>query len=320
MTNSALQVNPRIKPSAPAAAKPRGRRRFRWNEGYIGFVYLLPAGAFFLTFVLIPLIQTFNLSLWDWSGLQGAPSTWVGLDNYREILSNPESLSALSHSMVFILTFCIIPVTLGITFAALFSRQKIAGLVFFRTIVFLPQVIASVVIGIAWRWVYQDRGTLNQFLGFFGIESTRGWLGDFDWALPAVGIIGSWVMTGLCMVLFLSGVGRIDSDLYDAVRVDGGGAFREFFSVTLPGLRPELTVATTITIIAALRTFDIVFVTTKGGPGKQTIVPGTEIYRLAFRENAIGEAATMAVVLAIIVFTLVRTVAWLLRDRDGINT
>jgi raffinose/stachyose/melibiose transport system permease protein len=222
--------------------------------------------------------------------------------------------------MVFILTFCVIPVTLGITFAAIFSRQKIAGMVFFRTVVFLPQVISSVVIGIAWRWVYQDRGTLNQFLGFFGIESTRGWLGDFDWALPAVGIIGSWVMTGLCMVLFLSGVGRIDSDLYDAVKVDGGGAFREFFSVTLPGLRPEFTVATTITIIAALRTFDIVFVTTKGGPGKETIVPGTEIYRLAFRENAIGEGATMAVLLAIIVFTLVRTVGWLLRDRDGINS
>jgi raffinose/stachyose/melibiose transport system permease protein len=312
-------MNQEIKSAAAKPAKPRRRRRFRWNEGYFGFLYLLPAALFFLTFVLIPLIQTFNLSLWDWSGIQGAPSTWVGLDNYRYVLSNPESLAALSHSMVFIVTFCIIPVTLGITFAALFSRQKIAGLVFFRTIVFLPQVISSVVIGIAWRWVYQDRGTLNQFLGFFGIESTRGWLGDFDWALPAVGIIGSWVMTGLCMVLFLSGVGRIDSDLYDAVKVDGGGAFREFFAVTLPGLRPELTVATTITIIAALRTFDIVFVTTKGGPGKETIVPGTEIYRLAFRENEIGEAATMAVVLAVIVFTLVRTVGWLLRDRDGIR-
>ena len=320
MSASVTHGIPRTQLSKKSVPKSRKNVRFRWKEGYIGFAYLIPAGTLFVTFMLTPLIQTFNLSLWDWSGIQGAPATWVGLDNYRQVLSDPESLSALSHSMVFILTFCIIPVSLGITFAALFSRQKIAGLVFFRTVVFLPQVIASVVIGIAWRWVYQDRGTLNQFLGFFGIESTRGWLGDFDWALPAVGVIGSWVMTGLCMVLFLSGVGRIDSDLYDAVKVDGGGAFREFFSVTLPGLRPELTVATTITIIAALRTFDIVFVTTKGGPGKETIVPGTEIYRLAFRENAIGEAATMAVVLAIIVFTLVRTVAWLLRDRDGINT
>lgn len=319
MSSSVTQEIEKTQLSSKSSPKTRRNARFKWKEGYIGFAYLIPAGALFVTFMLSPLIQTFNLSLWDWSGIQGAPATWVGLDNYRQVLSDPESLSALSHSMVFILTFCIIPVSLGITFAALFSRQKIAGMVFFRTVVFLPQVIASVVIGIAWRWVYQDRGTLNQFLGFFGIESTRGWLGDFDWALPAVGIIGSWVMTGLCMVLFLSGVGRIDSDLYDAVKVDGGGAFREFFSVTLPGLRPELTVATTITIIAALRTFDIVFVTTKGGPGKETIVPGTEIYRLAFRENAIGEAATMAVVLAVIVFTLVRTVAWLLRDRDGIS-
>ncbi len=297
----------------------RRKRKLRWRPEYVGYFYLIPAAAFFLTFVLFPLIQTFNLSMWDWTGIQGAPSTFVGLANYESVLTDPDTLAALSHSIVFIVTFCLIPVTLGITFAALFSRQKIAGLVFFRTVVFLPQVIASVVIGVAWRWVYQDRGTLNQFLGFLGFPMERGWLGDFDWALPAVGVIGSWVMTGLCMVLFLSGVGRIDQDLYDSVKVDGGGAFREFFSVTLPGLKPELTVATTITIIAALRTFDLVFVTTKGGPGKQTIVPGTEIYRLAFRENEVGEAATMAMLLAVIVFTLVRTVGWLLRDKDGIS-
>ena len=297
----------------------RRKRKLRWRPEYVGYFYLIPAAAFFLTFVLFPLVQTFNLSMWDWTGIQGAPSTFVGLETYESVLTDPDTIAALSHSIVFIVTFCLIPVTLGITFAALFSRQKIAGLVFFRTVVFLPQVIASVVIGVAWRWVYQDRGTLNQFLGILGFPMERGWLGDFDWALPAVGVIGSWVMTGLCMVLFLSGVGRIDQDLYDSVKVDGGGAFREFFSVTLPGLKPELTVATTITIIAALRTFDLVFVTTKGGPGKQTIVPGTEIYRLAFRENEVGEAATMAMLLAVIVFTLVRTVGWLLRDKDGIS-
>jgi raffinose/stachyose/melibiose transport system permease protein len=295
------------------------RRKFRWKEQYVAYFYLIPASLFFYTFLIFPLIQTINLSMWDWSGIQGAPATWVGLENYAKVLGDSDTFRALSHSMVFIVTFCFIPVILGITFAALFSRQKIAGLIFFRTVVFIPQVIASVVIGVAWRWVYQDRGTLNLFLGFLGFPSERGWLGDFDWALIAVGVIGSWVMTGLCMVLFLSGVGRIDSDLYDAVKVDGGGAFREFFAVTLPGLRTELTVATTITIIAALRTFDLVFVTTKGGPGKQTIVPGTEIYRLGFRENEIGEAATMAVLLAVIVFVLVRTIGWFLRDRDGIS-
>jgi raffinose/stachyose/melibiose transport system permease protein len=290
-------------------------RRYRWRPEYIGYLYLVPAALFSFSFVLWPLSQTVYLSFWNWNGLSTA--TWAGFDNYVKVLSRNETYMALSHSLVFLVTFCVIPVTLGITFAAVFSRRSFIGLSFFRTLVFLPQVIASVVIGVTWRWVYQDRGTLNQVLGFIGIQTERPWLGDFDWALPAVGLIGSWVMTGLCMVLFLSGVGRIDQDLYDAVKVDGGGAFREFFSVTLPGLRPELTVATTITIIAALRTFDIVFVTTSGGPGKQTIIPGTEIYRLAFREGAIGEAATIAVLLAIIVFTLVRAVAWLLKENDG---
>jgi raffinose/stachyose/melibiose transport system permease protein len=299
----------------PAPRISTKSRRIKWRPEYIGYFYLVPAALFSFSFVLWPLSQTVYLSFWNWNGLSTA--TWAGFDNYVKVLSRNETYMALSHSLVFLVTFCVIPVTLGITFAAVFSRQKFIGLSFFRTLVFLPQVIASVVIGVTWRWVYQDRGTLNQVLGFIGIQTDRPWLGDFDWALPAVGLIGSWVMTGLCMVLFLSGVGRIDQDLYDAVKVDGGGAFREFFSVTLPGLRPELTVATTITIIAALRTFDIVFVTTSGGPGKQTIIPGTEIYRLAFREGAIGEAATIAVLLAIIVFTLVRAVAWLLKEDDG---
>jgi len=155
---------------------------------------------------------------------------------------------------------------------------------------------------------------VNQLLTFFGIPSNTPWLGDFTWALPAVGLVGTWVMTGLCMVLFLSGVGRIDSDLYDAAKVDGAGPFREFFAVTLPGLRPEFVVATTITIIAALRTFDLVFVTTQGGPGKSTIVPGTEIYRTAFREGDIGYASTLAVILAVVIFALVRGVNYVLRE------
>ena len=301
--------------------KPGGRMKPSSKLGqadYIGYFYVLPAALFFVSFVLYPLFQTFYLYLYEWSGIIGAPVTFVGLGNYLGILAEPNTLRALSHTAVFIFTFAVIPVTLGLTFAALFSRQKIAGLTFFRTVIFLPQVIASVVIGVAWRWVYSDRGTLNQVLTLLGSTENRAWLGDFEWALLAVGLIGSWVMTGLCMVLFLSGVGRIDSDLYDAVKIDGGGAIREFFTVTLPGLRPELTVAATITIIAALRSFDLVFVTTKGGPGKETIVPGTEIYRLAFRESALGEAASMAILLAVIIFVLVRFIGFVLRDRDGI--
>lgn len=276
------------------------------------YLYIAPAGLFFLVFVLFPLGQTVYLSFWKWNGI--SPGTWDGIQNYIDAFNNPASLLALSHSLLFIVTFCAIPVTLGVTFAAIFSRQKIFGLTFFRTVLFVPQVISSVVIGVAWRWMYQDTGTVNQVLNLVGIPSNIPWLGDFTWALPAVGLIGSWVMTGLCMVLFLAGVGRIDGDLYDAAKMDGAGPVREFFNVTLPGLRPELRVAMTITIITALRTFDLVFVTTQGGPGKSTIVPGTEIYRTAFREGNIGYASTLAVLLAVIVFAVVQIVNRTLRE------
>lgn len=295
-----------------ASDRARSRRRSRSRGSVVPYLYLLPAAVFFVTFVLVPLGQTFYLSFWDWNGISAG--TWVGIENYVRAFDDPDTWAALSHSMVFLVTFCVIPVTLGVTFAAILSKQEIRGLAFFRTVIFLPQVISSVVIGVAWRWMYQDTGTVNQLLGAIGIPSTTPWLGDFSWALPAIGLVGSWVMTGLCMVLFLSGVGRIDADLYDAAKVDGAGPFREFFAVTLPGLRPEFIVATTITIIAALRSFDLVFVTTQGGPGKSTIVPGTEIYRTAFREGDIGYASTLAVLLAVIIFVLVRVVNWVLRE------
>lgn len=306
MTNTPTVETP------PRSARERKRASRITLQSLVPYLYLVPAAFFFITFVLVPLGQTFYLSFWDWNGISAG--TWVGIDNYVGALQDPDTWSALSHSLVFIVTFCVIPVILGVTFAAILSKQQIRGLAFFRTVIFLPQVISSVVIGVAWRWMYQDTGTVNQMLGLFGVESTIPWLGDFTWALPAVGLIGSWVMTGLCMVLFLSGVGRIDSDLYDAAKVDGAGPFQEFFAVTLPGLRPEFIVATTITIIAALRTFDLVFVTTQGGPGKSTIVPGTEIYRTAFREGDIGYASTLAVLLAVIIFVLVRLINVVLRE------
>jgi raffinose/stachyose/melibiose transport system permease protein len=142
-------------------------------------------------------------------------------------------------------------------------------------------------------------------LRFVGLGSVaRPWLGDFSWALAAVGLIGAWITTGLCMVLFLSGVQKIPRDLYDAARVDGAGPFREFLAVTLPGLRNELAVAATLTIIGALRSFDVIFVTTSGGPGDATTVPGILIYRRAFTTGQVGSACALAATLALIIFAI----------------
>jgi raffinose/stachyose/melibiose transport system permease protein len=156
-----------------------------------------------------------------------------------------------------------------------------------------------VVVAQAWVWIYAEQGPLNEFLRTIGLGSlARPWLGSFTWALPAIGVIGTWVTYGLCMVLFVAGVQKIPSSLYDAARVDGAGPVREFFAVTLPGLRNEIVVAFVLTTINALRSFDVIYNTNQGGPGTQTYVPSLYVYQNAFVYNRVGYAAAIAVLLA----------------------
>jgi raffinose/stachyose/melibiose transport system permease protein len=180
----------------------------------------------------------------------------------------------------------------------------VRGLALFRTILFLPQVIAMVVVAVMWKMIYDPaNGALNRFLGWFGIEG-KSWLGDFSLALPSVGLIGTWVYFGLAMVLLTAGVQKIPGSLYDAARVDGAGAFREFVAVTLPALRGEVAVALTLTTTYALRNFDLVYITTHGGPGNATTVPAFQVFTRAFESGKVGSAAAVGIVLTAIIFVI----------------
>jgi raffinose/stachyose/melibiose transport system permease protein len=182
-------------------------------------------------------------------------------------------------------------------------------------VLFLPQVVPLVAAGIAWNWVLSSTGVVNQGLELVGLGSvTRAWLGDFGTALPAVGVIGAWVLLGLCTVLLLAGMSKIDPTLYEAAQLDGAGPIREFFAVTLPSLRQEIAVCVTITVIAALSAFDIVYIATRGGPGNQTMVPGLEIYQLAFFNRQVGLASALAVVLMLLVLICILPIQWLARS------
>ena len=269
----------------------------------IGWLYVLPGLAFYVLFTLAPLLHTVYYSLFDWDGL--TPKTWVGLANYGEALRDSVLRDSFVHSAILIVYYAVFPVIIGLVLTAALTRSAIRGFRFFRTVLFLPQLIAGVVIAQAWTWIYATEGPLNRFLELIGLGSlARPWLGDFTWALPSIGAIGSWVTFGLCMVLFIAGVQKIPTSLYDAARVDGAGPVREFFAVTLPGLRAEILVAFVLTTINALRSFDIVYNTTAGGPGGSTLVPSMYMYQNAFLYNRVGYAAAIATVLAIAIFLL----------------
>lgn len=286
----------------PAPRRPSGRRP--GERAWAAYLYILPGLAVYAFFILWPIVQTAIYSFFDWDGL--TPPQPVGFANYAELAGDPLFHTALANNLVFIFYYSLLPIALGLLLTALLTRRRLAGMALFRTGLFLPQVMALVVVGVVWRWIYNPVfGPLNELLRAVGLDAwARPWLGDFGTALPAVGFIAAWVQYGFCMVLFLAGAQRIDETLYDAAKIDGAGEARQFRHITLPGLRAEISVALITTLIAALRVFDVVFVTTRGGPANRTLVAALYLYRNGFINNRVGYAAAIAMVLTALILLL----------------
>lgn len=318
MARSTADVTESRAPSAAPSGKSRDRRRKQLGTaGWVGWLFVAPALLFYAVFVLRPIVLTLQYSLYSWDGI--GSSTWVGLANYGTVFTDPDLYSSILNALELIVFFSVIPVVLGLAIAATIRRiaQTRLALVA-RTVVFLPQVIPLVAAGIAWTWLLASTGFVNQALSALGLgEVSRAWLGDGSTALPAVGVIGAWVLLGLCTLLFLAGMSKIDPALYEAARIDGAGPLREFVSITVPALRQEIGVSVTVTVIAALASFDIIFISTQGGPGNATMVPGLEIYYLAFTERKVGLASALAVVLMLLVLVCVLPVQRLSREEPS---
>lgn len=298
------QVAGRLGIARVPAALRRGGDRPPGEPGRVGYAYLLPAVLLVGAFTLAPLLHSVWLSFFEWDGITAG--RWVGLANYGDLLSDRDQRVAFAHALVLVLFYSVLPVLIGLLLAGAVARTRVRGLTLFRVLIFLPQVVAMVVVAVMWRMIYDPNdGPLNATLRAVGLDGlAKSWLGDFGVALPAVGLIGTWVMYGLAMVLLTAGVQKIPRSLFDAARVDGAGPLREFFAVTLPALRGEVAVALTLTTISALRNFDLVYVTTKGGPGDATSVPAYQVYERAFSTGEVGAASAIGLTLAAIIFLL----------------
>lgn len=296
-----------------AGGRPaRGRRRPR--HGWSGWLFALPALVMYAVFVLRPTLATIQYSFFDWDGITVA--TPVGFENYQRVLTDPELISTIWHSFFLIIFFTLLPVAGGLLVAALLQEIRIRGLATVaRTALFLPQIIPGAAAAIAWVWMFSANGAVNQLFDAIGLDGvTRAWLGDFTWALPSVGVIGTWLGLGFCTILLISGIGKIDPSVYEAARLDGAGFLATFKAVTLPALRNEIGVCVTVTIIAALASFDVVFMSTQGGPGSATMVPGVQIYQLGFTESRIGLASALAVVLTALILVVILPIQRLFRE------
>ena len=307
-------LTPDNHPVAPTSSRWTLLNRRVRRETIIGWLFILPALLMYAVFVLLPLLMSIQYSFFRWDGI--GPMTWVGLKNYQTVIQVPNLLGTIYNAFRLVIWFSFIPVGLGLIVASVIHRLATGRLgEISRTVLFLPQVIPLVAAGIIWGWLLALPGLINQLLTAVGLGGiTRAWLGDFDWALPAVGVIGIWVLLGFCTVLLLTGMSKIDPALYESARIDGAGWFTEFTRITIPMLRHEIGVCLTVTVINALAAFDIVYVATAGGPGNSTAVPGIQIYILAFTEQRIGLASALAVMLMLLVVVVILPLQRLSRE------
>jgi raffinose/stachyose/melibiose transport system permease protein len=280
------------------------------------YLFILPAAAIYGTFLLAPLAQTAVMSFWSWNGLTPDYS-WVGLDNYARLVTDAAVWSAALNNLRWVV-LAVFPILIGLVLAVLLHQARPAGRGVYRALFFLPYVLATVVVALAWGWIYHPTfGTLNASLRALGLEQlAQNWLGDPQLALIALATAANWTGFGFCMTLFLSGLNAIDPSLYDAAKVDGATTWQRFRHITVPALANTMNAVVLIVFINTVRVFDIVFVLTAGGPAGATEVLGTKIYRETFQNLDIGYGSAIAMFMALII--LITSVVYLrTRERES---
>src|SRR3569623_1096390 len=253
-----------------AAGAPARRRAPASALDHLGrgnLLYVLPGLLVYAIFVFLPILAAVVISLTQWNGL--VLPTFVGLQNYVRLFSDGQFYIALRNNAEFIVFYCVFPLIIGIILAAIISNVSNRERMALRTLFFLPYIMPTAVLGIIFQWLYNPAfGPFNQILKAVGLgKLALPWLGDFNFVLPAVGAVAVWYFFGFCMVVFLSGMQRIDPSLFDAAHADGAKGFQTFWHVTLPQLMPEMRVVLLLTVIATIKSFDLIFTMTRGGPG-----------------------------------------------------
>jgi raffinose/stachyose/melibiose transport system permease protein len=258
-------------------------------------LFLLPAVLLYLTFVLLPIVQSARYSLYDWNGLE--PLTdFIGLDNFRRAFGDGLFRDAMRHNAVIIVLSLLlqIPFALGL---AMLLNVKLPGRALLRTLFFAPYILSEVVTGVVWRQILRPDGLLDQGLTAIGAEGLiHEWVGDPDVVLYSLFFVISWKYFGFHMILLLAGLQQIPKELSEAAMIDGASAFQRFRHVTLPLLGPTIRVSVFLSIIGALQLFDLVWVTTKGGPIGASSTMATYLYE-QFRRSLFGYASAVSIVI-----------------------
>ncbi|TJY44086.1 sugar ABC transporter permease [Cohnella pontilimi] len=287
-----------------------------WFDRNLKWIYVLPAVIFVLVMMLFPILYTVRISFFEWSMSAITPPKWVGFDNYKTLLTQERFWKATGHTISFTLVAMVLEVILGVAIAMLLSRQ-FRGKNFVKTVFLLPMVATPVAMGLVWLLIYEPTiGAANMLLKSMGLKPLL-WLASPNQALSSLIIVDVWQWTPMIALIVMAGLATIPSEPYEAADVDGAGRWRKFVSITLPLLKPTILVAAMLRLIDVLKTFDIIYATTQGGPNLSTETLNIYGYVLGFQYFKLGTASSLLVLFFGLVMGLTLFMIWMRKRMEG---
>jgi|TARA_B110000305_G_C19305384_1_gene571298 multiple sugar transport system permease protein len=274
------------------------------NDRRFGFFFVAPAVVILSIVILAPIVIAIITSFYDYTLINRSLDNFIGLNNYFESIANKKFLHSTLVTITFVFFVVLFEFLIGFLIAILLNQvERFRNVYYF--ILLIPLLINPVVVGLIWRmFLHPQLGILNYLIGFIGIEPVN-WLGDPQNAFITIIFVDIWHQVSFMIILLLAGLASIPEEPYEAARVDGANAFQQFRDITLPYMRPVIIITLLIRLIFALKTYDLIYIMTKGGPGDATDLISYYIYRSAFIGLDLGQAASMSVILLFIVCIII---------------
>ncbi|HXA23682.1 MAG TPA: sugar ABC transporter permease [Acetobacteraceae bacterium] len=292
----------------PAATMRRPRTGGWWTShqrGLVPYLFIAPNMVLFTAFSFLPLLYAVYISFHDWT-LIGEPD-FIGIGNYRRLVHDPLFWRALVNTLLYAAGTVPTSMAIGMVLALALNR-RVPARVFLRSVYFLPLIVSAVATGTIAAWMFNDNyGVLNAIIVRLG-GSRVSWLSSPYWALPSLMLTTLWVRVGFCMVVYLAALQSIPRMYYEAARIDGASALRQFLHVTLPLLKPATFLLLVLSIIYSFHVFDLIYVMTGGGPGFSTTMLVQYIFRSAFVTAEMGYASAVGIALYVLIlgFTILQ--------------
>lgn len=284
------------------------------NTRIVIFLGLLPAVLLYLVFAILPILQSFYFSLMEWDGF--SDMKFVGLDNFVRLFQEPLFWNSVKNNIYVVMAsvFGQVPIAL---FLALLLNRKIKGLKIFRTIGFLPVVLSTVVISLTWGLIFNsENGMINELLRTIGLGGlAQNWLGDTKWAMISVSFVIIWQFVGLYLIIFLAALQNVPEEVLEAAKIDGASEWTTTWKITVPMIWDTIIVAVILCISGSLKTFDLIYVMTHGGPAHSTDVMALYMFNETFSKLQYGYGSAVSVFIFFFSLTLIFIVTKLLGKR-----